>query len=99
MTPELADRTPGVEYNSGVAIVQLKCPETGKPVDVWRYNAGDLITAHAFSKPIPCPHCGKEHAWTSSDRGLAVRTLQSSPDATRVLGEGERGNRSATALP
>jgi hypothetical protein len=26
-------------------------------VDVWRFNVGDLITANAFSKPIPCPHC------------------------------------------
>jgi hypothetical protein len=42
-----------------------------------------------------CPHCGEEHSWTSGHLGLAMQTLHSSPDATRVLVDGG----AATALP
>lgn len=82
-----------------MALVQLECPETGKPVDVWRYRPGGLVTADLFSRQISCPHCGNEHTWTSHDRGLAAQTLERSPDASRVLVEGEKGSRVATALP
>jgi endogenous inhibitor of DNA gyrase (YacG/DUF329 family) len=83
-----------------MAIVRLKCPETGKPVDVWQYTPGSPMHADRFSKLIPCPHCGKNHAWTSRDRATAVRGLNASPDATRVLVEHrERDAVSATALP
>ena len=81
-----------------MAIVQIKCPETGEPVDVWRYQPGGMVTADRFSRLVPCPHCGNEHAWTSHDRGLAARALESSPEASRVLVDGEQGNRFATAL-
>jgi len=82
-----------------VAVVQLKCPETGEPIDVWRHRVGAPITANAFSTMIPCPHCGKAHQWTSGDRGLAAQTLQSSPDSTRVLVEYTPDGSVATALP
>ncbi len=82
-----------------MAIVQIKCPETGKPVDVESHQPGWGVKANGFSKPIPCPHCGKEHTWTSHDRGLAVQALEAAPEASRVLVEGEDGSRSATALP
>lgn len=80
-------------------MVQIKCPETGKPVDVERHQPGWGVKANGFSKLIPCPHCGNEHTWTSHDRGLAVQALEVSPEASRVLVEGEHGSRSATALP
>jgi hypothetical protein len=38
-----------------MAIVQLKCPETGRPVDVWQYTPGSAVHADRFSKLIPCP--------------------------------------------
>jgi len=53
-----------------MAIVQIKCPETGKPVDVWRYQRGGIVQANIFQKLVSCPHCGKEHPWSSHDRGL-----------------------------
>ena len=82
-----------------MAIVQIKCPETGKSVDVETQQPGWGHKAHGFSKPIPCPHCGMEHAWTSHDRALAVEALEACPEASRVLVYGEHGSRSATALP
>jgi endogenous inhibitor of DNA gyrase (YacG/DUF329 family) len=81
-----------------MAIVQLKCPETGRPVDVWQYTPGSAVHADRFSKPIPCPHCGKSHTWTSGDRGLAWRTLDDCPDATRMLVERTPEGNSATPL-
>jgi hypothetical protein len=82
-----------------VAVVQLKCPETGEPIDVWSHRAGAPILANAFSMEIPCPHCGENHQWTSGDRGLAAQALQRSPDSTRVLVEQTPQGNVATALP
>jgi hypothetical protein len=83
-----------------MAVVQLKCPETGEPFDVWRHEPGAPITADAFSAWIPCPHCGDNHDWSSSERGLAAQALQRSPSATRILVERTpAGDYSATALP
>jgi hypothetical protein len=82
-----------------VALVQLKCPETGEPIDVWRHRVGAPITADAFSRMIPCPHCSGSHQWTSGDRGLAAMALQGSPDSTRVLVEYTPEGSVATALP
>ena len=77
-----------------MAIVQLTCPETGKPVDILEVPAGAFQAAVLSSTEIPCPHCGKNHLWTSGDLGLAMRALHDSPEASRVLVEAG----SATAL-
>lgn len=82
-----------------VAMVQLKCPETGKPIDVFEYRSGMGIHADIFSRPLPCPHCGESHTWTSGYRGQAIMALQRSPDASRVLVETTQDGFSATALP
>lgn len=82
-----------------VAMVQLECPETGKPIDMFEYRSGMLITADLFSGAIPCPHCGGNHTWTSWYRGHAILALQRSPHASRVLVETTLDGFSATALP
>jgi hypothetical protein len=70
-----------------MAIVQLTCPETGKPVDILEVPAGAFQAAVLSSTEIPCPHCGKNHLWTSGDLGLAMRAPHDSPEASRVLVE------------
>jgi hypothetical protein len=98
------------EYGSGwfrcyapepntVAMVQLKCPATGEPIDIFEYRSPGAMTADIFSTSIPCPHCGESHAWTSWYRGEAVMALQRSPHATRVLVEATEDGYSATAFP
>lgn len=82
-----------------VAMVQLECPETGKSIDVFEYRSGMGVTADIFSRPIPCPHCGGDHTWTSWYRGEAIMALQQSPHATRVLVEATQEGFSATAFP
>ena len=80
-----------------MAMVQLKCPQTGKPV-----NIGDVspdvafreMTADMRVQGIPCPHCGEDHRWSSSHFALAMEALRNSPEASRVLVDGG----SATAL-
>ena len=81
-----------------VAMVQLKCPETGEAIDLFEYRSGMAITADIFSRSIPCPHCGESHTWTSWYRGAAINALQRSPDATRVVVEATEDGYSATAL-
>ncbi len=81
-----------------VAMVQLKCPETGKPIDIYEYRSPGFTTADIFSRPIACPHCGQNHTWTSWYRGEAVMALQRSPHATRVLVQATEDGFSATAL-
>jgi len=76
-------------------MVQLKCPETGKLVDLGDVAPEAHIALSLWSRPVACPHCGKEHSWTSGQLGLAIETLRRSPKATRVLVE----DGSATALP
>lgn len=78
-----------------MAMVQLKCPETGEPVDIEETSPGAMRFAHMFSKPVSCPHCGKSHTWTSHLQDLAQLALNASPDTTRVLVDGD----SATAFP
>jgi hypothetical protein len=82
-----------------VAMVQLKCPESGEAIDIFEYRSGMGITADLFSRPIPCPHCGENHTWTSGYRGQAIQALQRSPHASRVLVETTQDGFSATALP
>jgi hypothetical protein len=82
-----------------VAMVQLKCPETGKAIDMFEYRSGMGITADSFSRSIPCPHCGENHTWTSGYRGQAIMALQRSPHASRVLVETTQDGFAATALP
>lgn len=78
-----------------MAMVQIKCPDTGEPLDIMEIRPNSPMQADAFSDLVTCPHCAKSHTWTSSMRGLAYRTLNASPGASRVLVEGD----SATALP
>lgn len=82
-----------------VAMVQLKCSETGEAIDIFEYRSGMGITLDLFSRRIPCPHCGGSHTWTSGHRGEAITALQHSPQATRVLVETTPDGISATALP
>jgi hypothetical protein len=76
-------------------MVQLMCPETAKPVDNGDVPPGAVQAAVLSVRDIPCPHCGKNHLWSSGHLGLAMRALHDSPEASRVLVEGG----SATALP
>ena len=78
-----------------MAMVQLKCPETGKLVNIGDVPPEAGIALSLWSRPVACPHCGKEHPWSSGHFALAMKTLHNSPDATRVVVEGD----SATALP
>src|SRR4051812_41362303 len=76
-----------------MAIVQLTCPETGKPVDILEVPAGAFQAAVLSSTEIPCPHCGKTHLWTSGDLGLsdasAPRLTRGEPRTRRGwLGDG-----------
>jgi hypothetical protein len=78
-----------------MAMVQLKCPETGKSVDVGDVPPGAAMGGALLVTEIACPHCGKNHLWSSGDLGLAMRALDDFPEASRVLVYGG----SATALP
>ena len=80
-----------------MAKVQLKCLDTGEPVDIRDVSPRIALmpqSAPAWGQEVPCPHCGKTHRWTSSDWSRVLQALRDSPDATRVLVEGD----SATAL-
>jgi endogenous inhibitor of DNA gyrase (YacG/DUF329 family) len=76
-----------------MAILQLKCPETAKPVDLGDVSPDAKIALSLWSTEVPCLHCGGTHVWTSGHLGLAMQALHASPDATRVLIDG--GNASA----
>jgi hypothetical protein len=78
-----------------MAMVQLKCPETGKPVDIVDVPPGAALGGALSVTEIACPHCGKNHLWASGHLGLAMQALNDSPEAGRVLIEGD----SATAFP
>jgi hypothetical protein len=83
-----------------MATLQLKCPATGKPVDVVR-NAvpNGLVPLSLFVREIPCPHCGENHLWTHGHLALAIETHHRSPEATRVLVDADPATGlSATAL-
>jgi endogenous inhibitor of DNA gyrase (YacG/DUF329 family) len=86
-----------------MAMVQLKCPETGKLIDIRdvppEYAHAPMATV-ATHREIPCPYCGKGHIWTSSHFSHAMIALRDSPDATRVVVEPTLTESvSATALP
>jgi hypothetical protein len=68
-----------------MAMVQLKCPETGKPIYLGEVPPDAHIAASLWSRPITCPHCGANHPWTSGHFALAMKALHDSPGATRVL--------------
>lgn len=82
-----------------VAMVQLRCPKTGKSIDIYEYRSPGFTTADIFSRPIVCPHCGEDHMWTSWYRGEPMMALQRSPHATRVIVETTQDGYSATAFP
>jgi endogenous inhibitor of DNA gyrase (YacG/DUF329 family) len=71
-----------------MAILQFRCPETGAAVELGEISPDANLALSAWSRPIPCPHCGKTHAWTSGDLGQAMTALRGLPDATRVLLDG-----------
>ena len=81
-----------------VAMVQLACPETDKPIDIFEYRSPGFVTADIFSRSLPCPHCGGSHTWTSWYRAEAIAALQRSPHASRVLVETTENGFSATAF-
>jgi endogenous inhibitor of DNA gyrase (YacG/DUF329 family) len=84
-----------------MAMVQLKCPEAGEPIDVRDVAPEHALlpmAAVAWGTEVPCPHCGKGHLWTSSHMGQAMIALRDTPDATRVLVETTQDGPSATAL-
>jgi hypothetical protein len=72
-----------------MAMVQLACPETGKPVDILDVPPGAYQGAALTVSEISCPHCGKNHLWSSGHLALAMRALHDSPKASRVLVEGD----------
>lgn len=82
-----------------MAMVQLRCPETGEPIDIGVYEPGGPVTLDHFSKAIPCPYCGHDHQWTSSDRAFALRALRNSPRSRRVLVEHTPDGGEVTAFP
>jgi hypothetical protein len=81
-----------------MAMIQLKCPDTGEPVDIGDLSPRiALLRRHTLAlwvRETPCRHCGETHPWSSSDWIRASEALADSPDATRVLVESD----SATAL-
>ena len=84
-----------------MAMVQLKCPEKGKPIDVRDVSPehADLPTALSDTvREIPCPHCGTGHIWSSSHMSHAMIALRDTPDATRALVENTPEGISAAAL-
>jgi endogenous inhibitor of DNA gyrase (YacG/DUF329 family) len=84
-----------------MAMVQVKCPETGKPIDIGdvppEYADVPMATV-ATIREIRCPQCGKGHIWSSAHVGQAMIALRDSPDATRVLVDATQDGPSATAL-
>lgn len=50
-----------------IAVVQLECTETGKPVDIRSVEtAPEVFTLAEHTEEIPCAHCGEGHIWISS---------------------------------
>jgi len=82
-----------------MAMVQLECPETGKPIDIGEVQPDTVFAAVHGSRPLICPNCGKDHAWTTTDMGQAQIALERSPEAGRVLVRRANGGVSATAIP
>jgi hypothetical protein len=68
-----------------MAMIQLKCPETGKPLDIGDVPPDALMALSLSSRPIACPHCGKDHPWSSGHLGVAMQAIHRSPEASRVL--------------
>jgi endogenous inhibitor of DNA gyrase (YacG/DUF329 family) len=84
-----------------MAMVQLKCPETGKPIDIRDVPpevASMPVSLVMQIREIPCPHCGTGHIWSSSHMSHAMIALRDEPDATRVLVESTPEDISATAV-
>src|SRR3954454_2514911 len=53
-----------------MALVQLKCPETGEPVDIGDVSPRIALMpqeASLWVREIPCPHCGDTHRWSSGN--------------------------------
>jgi len=82
-----------------MAMLQLKCPATGEPVDVADCSPNANIALSLWSRPVACPHCGEDHAWTSGHLKLAMEALKEAPGASRALLEHLADGVSAAALP
>jgi hypothetical protein len=75
-----------------MAMVQLKCPKTEKSIDIRDVSPRIALlpqAASAGASSIPCPHCGDTPRWTVVDWGRAPQALRDSPDATRLLIDGD----------
>jgi hypothetical protein len=68
-----------------MAMIQLKCPHTGEPVDMGECSPDATMALELWSRPVACPHCGEDHPWTSGHLGIAIQALHSSPGASRIL--------------
>jgi hypothetical protein len=75
-----------------MAMLQLKCPTTGRPVDLGDVPPDANIALSLWSREVPCPHCGGKHVWTSGHLALGMQALHASPDATRVLIDGDHAS-------
>jgi endogenous inhibitor of DNA gyrase (YacG/DUF329 family) len=75
-----------------MAMLQLKCPETGKPVDLGDVPPEANIALSLWAREVPCPHCGGKHVWASGQLGLAMQALHAAPDASRVLIDGDHAS-------
>jgi hypothetical protein len=75
-----------------MAMLQLRCPETEKPVELGDVPPDAKIALSLWSREVPCPHCGRTHVWTSGHLGLAMQALHTSPHATRVVIDGDRAS-------
>jgi sirohydrochlorin ferrochelatase len=64
-------------------------------MDIEETSPRAMRKAHGFWRPVACPHCGKSHTWTSHLQDLAQEALDASPEAARVLVDGDV----ARALP
>jgi endogenous inhibitor of DNA gyrase (YacG/DUF329 family) len=81
-----------------MALLQLKCPNSGEPIDLHdaqppRPNA--LYNTDLWGAEVPCPHCDETHMWWKPQWVSAMEALRESPEAARVLIDGN----SVTALP
>ena len=72
-----------------MAMLQLKCPDTGRPVDLRDAPPDANIALSASSRRSRVFTAAGKNRWTSGHLGLAIQALYASPDVTRVLIDGE----------
>jgi endogenous inhibitor of DNA gyrase (YacG/DUF329 family) len=54
-----------------MAMLQIKCPNTGQPVDTGMDMPHDAVKSGQITLTNntvgPCPHCGESHTWSGDD--------------------------------